>query len=44
MPMEVIYWDLEDEPEGNLQHIAEHGITIDEFEDVVLNPNNSFAL
>jgi hypothetical protein len=30
-------WDLEDEPEGNVQHIAEHGITQDEVEEVVSN-------
>ncbi len=28
-------WDLEDEPGGNVQHIAEHGITQDEVEEVV---------
>jgi hypothetical protein len=22
-----LIWDLEDDPEGNIQHIAEHGIT-----------------
>jgi hypothetical protein len=25
-------WDLEEDPEGNIQHIAEHGITPDEVE------------
>ena len=30
-----ILWDLEDDPEGNVQHIAEHGITMDEVEDVL---------
>jgi len=28
-------WDLEDDPEGNVQHIAEHGITTEEAEEVV---------
>ena len=28
-------WDLADDPEGNLQHIAEHGITRDEVEEVL---------
>jgi hypothetical protein len=23
----IIIWDLDDEPEGNVQHIAEHGIS-----------------
>jgi len=27
-------WDLEDEPDGNVQHIAEHGLTIEEVESV----------
>ncbi len=22
-----VVWDLEDDPEGNLHHIAEHGVT-----------------
>lgn len=30
-----IVWDLDDDPEGNVQHIAEHGISIDEVEDVL---------
>jgi uncharacterized DUF497 family protein len=30
-------WDLEDDPEGNIQHIAEHGITVEEAEEVVRN-------
>lgn len=28
-------WDLEDDPEGNVQYIAEHGITMDEVEEVI---------
>ncbi len=28
-------WDLTDNPEGNVQHIAEHGITIEEAEEVI---------
>jgi uncharacterized DUF497 family protein len=28
-------WDLEEDPEGNVQHIAEHGITVEEAEEVV---------
>ena len=30
-----ILWDLDDDPDGNVQHIAEHGITIEEVEDVL---------
>jgi hypothetical protein len=28
-------WDLEEDPEGNVQHIAEHGVTGEEAEEVV---------
>ncbi|MBI1832093.1 MAG: hypothetical protein HYR84_11655 [Planctomycetes bacterium] len=41
-PLEpVVIWDLDDDPEGNVYHIAEHGITKDEVWDVVSNPNNT---
>ena len=25
MPFDSIIWDLDDDPEGNVQHCAEHG-------------------
>ena len=28
-------WDLEDDPDGNVQHIAEHDVTPDEVEEVL---------
>ena len=28
-------WDLEDDPDGNVQHVAEHGIAVEEVEEVV---------
>jgi uncharacterized DUF497 family protein len=28
-------WDLEEDPDGNVHHLAEHGVTIDEAEEVV---------
>ena len=34
-PLRVI-WDLEDDPDGNVQHIAAHGITQAEVEEVLL--------
>lgn len=37
--IEVI-WDLEDDPEGNFQHIAEHDVTAEEVEEV-LNDRHS---
>lgn len=30
-----IVWDLEDDPDGNLQHVAEHGVTPAEVEEVI---------
>jgi uncharacterized DUF497 family protein len=35
VPNAEFVWDLEDEPDGNVQHIAEHGIAADEAEEVV---------
>ena len=31
-------WDDPDDPDGNVQHIAQHGLTIDEVESVLNNP------
>jgi hypothetical protein len=28
-------WDLSEDPEGNVKHIAEHGVTVEEAEEVV---------
>lgn len=36
MPYFEIIWD--DGPGGNVEHILEHGITIDEVEEVLFNP------
>jgi len=33
--IEQIIWDLDDDPDGNVQHIAEHGLSIDEVEEVL---------
>ena len=30
-----IIWDLPDDPKGNIQHIAEHGVTPEEVEEVL---------
>ena len=35
-----IVWDLEDDPDGNVQHIREHDVTMDEVEDVLYDPNS----
>ena len=31
-------WDLDDDPEGNVQHIAEHDVTKEEVDEVLENP------
>jgi uncharacterized DUF497 family protein len=37
-------WDLEDDSDGNVQHILQHGLDMDEVEDVLLNRNNEMVL
>jgi uncharacterized DUF497 family protein len=37
MPYNSIIWDLDDDPEGNVQHCAQHGVTKDEVEEVFEN-------
>jgi hypothetical protein len=36
----VLFWDLDEDPDGNVQHILEHGLTKEEVEDVLRNPEN----
>ena len=31
----TIIWDLDDDPDGNVQHCAEHGVTKEEVEQVL---------
>jgi len=35
-----ILWDLEDDPDGNVQHIAEHGLEIEDVEWVLGTPES----
>ena len=37
MPFDLIIWDLDDDPDGNVQHIAAHGLTIEDVEEVLSN-------
>jgi uncharacterized DUF497 family protein len=37
MPFDVILWDLDDDPAGNVQHCAEHGISKEEVEEAIEN-------
>jgi uncharacterized DUF497 family protein len=43
MQIERILWDLDDDPDGNVQHIAEHGITIEEVEEVLYSAEDVIA-
>jgi uncharacterized DUF497 family protein len=38
MPAESILWDRDDDPDGNVQHCAKHGVTKEDVEDVLENP------
>jgi len=38
MPFLEFIWDDPNDPAGNVQHVAEHGLTIDEVEFVLQNP------
>ncbi|MBC8872354.1 MAG: DUF4258 domain-containing protein [Planctomycetes bacterium] len=40
MPLLDFIWDDPDDPEGNVQHISEHGLIIDEVEFVLRNPES----
>jgi len=37
---DLIAWDDEDDPRGNVQHIAANGLTIEEVEQVLFDPAN----
>lgn len=37
MPFDAIIWDLDDDPEGNVQHCAEHDVSQEEVEEVFAN-------
>jgi uncharacterized DUF497 family protein len=38
MHFDFIIWDLDDDPDGNVQHCGEHGISKEEVEEVLQNP------
>ncbi len=39
----AIIWDLEDDSDGNVQHLLEHDISMDEAEEVLFDPQSSRA-
>src|SRR5262245_38937312 len=40
----TIIWDLEDDPDGNVQHLREHDVTTNEAEEVLVDPQSSRAM
>jgi len=43
MPFDRIIWDLDDDPDGNVHHCAEHGVTPEEVEEVFQNATDADA-
>ena len=41
MAFDSIIWDLDDDPDGNVQHIAEHGVTKEEVEEIFENASDA---
>ena len=41
MRFEAILWDLDDDPHGNVQHCADHGVTKEEVEEVLENATDA---
>lgn len=41
MPFSFIIWDLDDDPDGNVQHCLEHDLTKDEVEEVLQYPEDT---
>jgi uncharacterized DUF497 family protein len=41
MQFDSILWDRDDDPRGNVQHIARHGLTKDDVEHVFENPTST---
>ncbi len=39
----IVAWDDDDDPSGNVAHIAEHGLTPEEVEEVLQNASNAIA-
>lgn len=41
MLFDSIIWDLDDDPDGNVQHCAEHGVTKEEVEEAIQNATDA---
>ena len=36
MQFDFVEWDSDDDPAGNVRHVADNGLSIDEVEDVIV--------
>ena len=43
MKIDRIVWDMEDDPDGNVRHIAENGLTVDEVDEVLFGADEVTA-
>ena len=41
MQFTSIIWDAEDDPDGNVEHIAQHELTVEDVEHVLLAPTST---
>lgn len=41
MRFDSILWDLDDDPDGNVQHCAEHGVTKEDVEEAIQNASDT---
>jgi uncharacterized DUF497 family protein len=41
MPYYDFFWDLENDPDGNHRHVAQHGLTPEDVEHVVKHPRRT---
>jgi len=41
VPFDSIIWDLDDDPDGNVHHCADHGVTKEEVEEVLQNATDA---
>ena len=40
MDFDFVEWDSDDDPIGNVRHIADNGLSMDEVEDVIYDPQS----
>ena len=39
-PDALVAWDAEDDPEGNIRHIADNDVTMEEVEEILFDPDS----